>query len=84
MATSKRTINNKRKNNEASSRNRIVAAILAILLGGLGIHKFYLGKAGWGILYFIFSWTFIPAILGLFEGIIFLTMSDNEFQEKYS
>lgn len=84
MATSKRTINNKRKNNEASSRNRIVAAILAILLGGLGTHKFYLGKAGWGILYFIFSWTFIPAILGLFEGIIYLTMSDSEFQEKYS
>lgn len=66
-----------------SERSKTVAAVLAILLGGIGIHKFYLGQAGWGMLYFIFSWTFIPAILGFFEGIIYLTMSDKSFEAKY-
>jgi len=64
-------------------RNRIVAAIFALLLGGLGIHKFYLGKVGWGIVYILFCWTFIPGIVGFVEGIIYLTMSDEEFAAKY-
>ena len=67
-----------------SERSRTLAAILAICLGGLGIHKFYLGQAGWGLIYFIFSWTFIPALAGFIEGIILLTMSDKSFGKKYS
>ena len=66
-----------------NGRNRIAAAIFALLLGGLGIHKFYLGRVGQGILYLIFCWTFIPAIVGFIEGIIYLTMSDQAFIEKY-
>lgn len=65
-------------------RSRVVAAILAIFLGGIGIHKFYLGKVGIGLIYFIFSWTFIPAFLGFFEGIYYLLMSDKSFELKYS
>lgn len=52
-----------------------MAGILAIFLGGIGIHKFYLGKAEWGLIYFFFSWTGIPLLLGIFEGFIYLTMS---------
>lgn len=44
--------------------------ILAMLLGGLGGHKFYSGKIGVGILYLLFCWTYIPAAIGLIEGII--------------
>ena len=44
--------------------NRVTAALFAIFLGGLGIHKFYLGKVGQGIIYILFCWTFIPAIIG--------------------
>jgi TM2 domain-containing membrane protein YozV/ribosomal protein L40E len=66
-----------------SGRNRIAAALFAILLGGLGIHKFYLGRVGQGILYLVFFWTFIPALVGFIEGIIYLTMSDRDFEEKY-
>ena len=66
-----------------SGRSRLAAAIVAILLGGLGIHKFYLGRVGQGILYLLFSWTFIPAVVGFIEGIIYLTMSDQGFEEKY-
>ncbi len=64
-------------------RNRVVAALLAILLGGIGIHKFYLGSTGWGIVYLLFFWTLIPAFVALIEGIIYLTMTDEAFQEKY-
>ncbi len=64
-------------------KNRIAAGLFGILLGGLGIHKFYLGKIGWGILYLALCWTFIPALAGLIEGILYLTMSDQEFAAKY-
>lgn len=63
-------------------KNRVTAGLLAILLGGLGVHKFYLGKTGIGLLYLVFCWTGIPAIIGLVEGIIYLTQSDEEFRVK--
>ena len=66
-----------------SGRSRVAAAIFAILLGGIGIHKFYLGRIGQGILYILFCWTFIPALIGLIEGIIYLTMTDDAFIQKY-
>ena len=64
-------------------KNKIVAALLALLLGGLGIHKFYLGQSGKGVLYLIFCWTYIPAILGFIEGITILCSNDENFQIKY-
>lgn len=64
-------------------KSRIAAAILAIVIGGLGIHHFYLGNTGRGILYLLFCWTYIPSIIGLVEGIIYLTQSDEEFASKY-
>jgi TM2 domain-containing membrane protein YozV/ribosomal protein L37E len=62
---------------------RIVAALLALILGGLGAHKFYLGEIGLAIVYLLFSWTFIPAIVGLIEGLVYLCMSDERFARKY-
>ena len=41
--------------------------VLALLLGGIGAHHFYLGKIGLGIVYVCFIWTFVPAILGVLE-----------------
>jgi TM2 domain-containing membrane protein YozV len=64
-------------------KSKIAAGVLGILLGGLGIHKFYLGRVGLGILYILFCWTGIPSIIGLIEGIIYLTMDDMAFREKY-
>lgn len=63
-------------------KSRIIAAILAIFLGDLGLHKFYLGKMI-GLVYLLFCWTFIPGIIGFIEGIIYLTKSDEEFEAKY-
>jgi TM2 domain-containing membrane protein YozV len=65
-------------------KSRITAGVLAILLGSIGIHKFYLGKIWQGILYILFSWTGIPGIIGLVEGILYLVKSEDEFQAKYS
>ncbi len=61
-------------------KSKIAAGLLAILLGGLGIHKFYLGKVGLGIVYLLFCWTWIPGIIGLIEGIVYLCTDDYKFQ----
>lgn len=65
-------------------KNKIVAGVLGILLGNLGIHKFYLGQIGMGILYVVFCWTGIPGIIGLIEGVIYLVKSDEDFNAKYN
>jgi len=67
----------------AGSKNRISAALLAFFLGGIGVHKFYLGKVGQGFLYLIFFWTFIPAIISFVEFIIYLCDTDENFARKY-
>jgi TM2 domain-containing membrane protein YozV len=59
-----------------AGKSRTTAAVIAIFLGGLGIHKFYLGQAVVGIIYLVLCWTFIPAIIAFIEGIIWLTQSD--------
>lgn len=51
---------------------KVLAGVLALVVGGLGIHKFYLGKTKQGILFLLFFWTGIPAIIGFIEGILIL------------
>jgi len=62
---------------------KLTAGLLALLVGGFGIHHFYLKHTGRGILYLLFCWTFIPSIVSFIEGIIYLTCSEEEFQRKY-
>lgn len=66
------------------NKSKTVAAVLAIFLGGFGIHKFYLRRPGWGIVYIIFCWSYIPAIIGFIEGIIYLCMNEEDFDYKYN
>lgn len=65
-------------------RNKVVAGVLAILLGVFGVHRFYLGKIGLGILYLVLSVTGISALLGLIDGIVLLTMPEERFNAKYN
>ena len=69
--------------NTSGNKSRVAAIILALFLGGFGVHKFYLGRVAAGVLYLIFFWTFIPAIIAFIEMIIYITMSDEAFAEKY-
>ena len=73
-----------KKNNEGNEKNKIVAALLALFLGGFGVHKFYLKRIGTGIIYILFCWTFIPSLIAFIEGIILLCMSDDKFNDKYN
>lgn len=65
-------------------KSKIVAALLAFFLGGIGIHKFYCGKILAGIVYILFCWTGIPSIIAFVEFILYLVCpSDEEFTKKY-
>jgi TM2 domain-containing membrane protein YozV len=66
-----------------SGKNRAVAIALALLLGGLGIHKFYLGKIAQGVIYLIFFWTYIPALVAWIEAILYLRTSDEAWAATY-
>ena len=67
------------------AEKKIVAGILGILLGWLGIHKFYLGYTKEGVIQLIVGVLTCGAagIIGLIEGIIYLTKSDEDFVATY-
>ena len=72
-----------RQKRATAQKSRMAADRLAFFLGGIGAHKFYLGRVGWGILYLLFCWTFIPAVIAFIEFIVYLCMSDDSFAAKY-
>lgn len=65
-------------------KSKTTAAILAIFLGGIGVHRFYLNQSGLGILYLLFCWTFIPLIVSLIDFIWLLTIDENQFNRKFN
>ena len=65
-------------------KNKLVAALLALLLGGIGAHHFYLGRPILGVIYLLFCWTFIPALIAFIEGLVLLCTSDKAFAQRYS
>ena len=73
----------------AGSKEKLPAGLLAIFLGGLGIHKFYLGYTKAGVIMLLVSLlTFgigatIMSIIGLIEGILYLTKTDDDFNQLY-
>lgn len=79
------------KKNATGNKNKIVAGLLALLFGAVGIHWFYLNRNTKGIVYLLcatIGWLlilppFIVAILAFIDGIILLTMDDEKFNETY-
>jgi len=71
--------------NMGGENKKMLAGILAIIIGSLGVHKFILGYTKEGIIQIVV--TFVTCGLGglipLIEGIIYLTKSDEEFYETY-
>lgn len=70
---------------------KILAGILAIVLGAYGVHKFVLGYRNEGIIMLVLGivgwFTCIPlvvvAIVGIIEGVMYLTKTDEEFDRIY-
>jgi TM2 domain-containing membrane protein YozV len=77
--------NNPNPNQPKPENKKIVAGILAILIGGIGIHKFILGYTKEGIIQIILSVVTcgIAGIVPFIEGIIYLTKSDDDFYQTY-
>ncbi len=63
----------KKQNSKERKVNKVVYAVLTLLLGTIGINKFYAGKVKAGILNIIFCWTLVPTILSIAEFITVLT-----------
>ncbi len=59
------------------SVNKVIYLVLVFFLGYIGIHKFYAGKTLAGVLYLLFCWTGIPAILALIDFIIGICKSSD-------
>ena len=68
----------------SGEKKKTTAILLALFLGGLGIHKFYLGQAKMGIIYLLFCWTGIPMLIALVEFILLIMMKDKEFNKKFN
>ena len=67
-------------------KSRKLAVILA-LAGTVtvpGLHKFYLGQPGWGLIYLLFFWTTIPQIASAIEGVWYLSQDRNEFDQNFN
>ncbi len=69
----------------SEENKKMIAGLLAILLGGFGVHKFILGYQKEGIIQLVITFVTCGAgsIIGLIEGIIYLTKTDEEFYETY-
>lgn len=52
--------------------SKLAYCLWCVLLGAVGAHKFYAGKIWQGVLYLLFCWTYIPAIISFIEFIIVL------------
>ena len=69
---------------EEKKIDKAIAAILALVVGSLGVHKFYMNNTRAGLLYLCFCWTGIPSVLALIEGIMYLVAEDEDFYQKYT
>ncbi|MCI9128906.1 MAG: NINE protein [Eggerthellaceae bacterium] len=74
-------------NTTDKKKSKTVAGVLALFLGNLGIHRFYLGNTTAGIINVVLWILIIPipvlAVIALIEGIKFLTMSQETFEQEY-
>ncbi|WP_159084771.1 pilin [Dongshaea marina] len=64
-------------------KSRIAAASLAMFAGVFGFHRFFLGQ-WWGIFYLLLCWTYLPWLVGIIEGIVFLATSQEKWNKKYN
>ena len=64
-------------------KKRTTAILLCFFLGGLGVHRFYLGETGKGILYILTGFGLF-GIIPLIDFVIWLLGSNESFDNKYN
>jgi TM2 domain-containing membrane protein YozV len=67
-----------------SLKSQNVAIVLAVLCGGFGVHRFYLRKVGTGVLYLLFFWTGIPALIAYIEALVYTFRSQDSWANRYN
>jgi TM2 domain-containing membrane protein YozV len=69
-----------------NGKNKLVAALLALFLGGFGVHHFYLGSTMAGVICIAATWLTcgVGGILPFIEFIMLLVMSEADFDAKYN
>ncbi|MVN88293.1 NINE protein [Deinococcus sp. HMF7620] len=53
----------------SQKKDSTVYLLLALFLGGLGVHHFYLGRTTAGVLHLVFCWTLVPVFLSIAHAI---------------
>jgi len=81
------------KTQSSEAKNKVTAGLLGIFLGWIGVHKFYLGYNKEAIIMLVISLgaglvtcgaaTGVMSIIGLIEGILYLTKTDEDFEQTY-
>ncbi len=69
---------------QSRGKDKTTAGILAILVGGFGVHQFYLGSTMTGVIEIVSNIFCLGWIFGLVEGIMLLIMDQNEFDQRYN
>jgi TM2 domain-containing membrane protein YozV/Tfp pilus assembly major pilin PilA len=64
-------------------KSKVAAGVLALLFGGLGVHRFYLGQ-WWGVFYLLFFWTLIPDLVAFIEALVFLFTNDQKWDARHN
>jgi TM2 domain-containing membrane protein YozV len=67
----------------APRKSKLVAGVLALSLGGFGAHKFYLDRPASGLVYLLFCWTLIPALIAIGVALSLLLTSDEDFETRF-
>ena len=72
-----------------SGRSRGIAGLLAILVGAIGVHYFYIGKTGAGVVFLLATLLtcgllgVVTEIVSLIQGILFFTSTQEEFESRW-
>ena len=72
-----------RRGDRRADPSKPTATLLALVLGGVGAHRFYLGQWKSGLAMLLVCWTFLPVLVGVVDFLRYVTMTDREFADRY-
>ena len=72
-----------RRGDRRANPSKPTATLLALVLGGVGAHRLYLGQTKTGLAMLLFFWTSIPFWIGVVDFVRYVRMTDREFAERY-